>query len=63
MYNDVMPGDSVHIRLEWGKGKLITATVLSKEQLGHKGKDVVGYIDDNGQERWAYFNQIVRVLT
>ena len=60
--NDVNEGDQVVIRSGFGNESPETVTLTGVEFNGKNGRDTVEYVDKNGTSRWAYTDQIDRIV-
>ncbi len=61
--DDVNEGSVVRIRSGFGTEAPETVTLSGVEYNGKNGRDTVDYIDKNGTSRWAYTDQIERIIT
>jgi hydrogenase maturation factor len=61
--NDVNEGDRVVIRSGFGSEAPEIVTLEGVEFNGKNGRDTVNYTDNKGNGRWAYTDQIVRIIT
>ena len=56
-------GSVLRVRGGFGTGAAKTVTLVGVEHEGKNGRDVIEYIDKDGEEHWAYLDQIVSVIT
>ena len=61
--DDVEVGSVVRIRSGFGTEGPETVTLLGVEFNGKNGRDTCDYVDRNGANRWAYTDQIERIIT
>jgi hypothetical protein len=61
--NDVRTGSVVVVRSGFGSESPETVTVLGFEYDGKNGLATIDYTDKSGDGRWAYLNQIQRVIS
>ena len=61
--DDVEIGSVVRIRSGFGLESPETVTLLGVEFNGKNGRDTVDYVDKDGANRWAYTDQIERIIT
>ena len=58
--NNIGPGSVVKVKT-W-ENTVVIGTVDDVDYEGKNGMATFGYVMDNGEGRWAYFNQIADVI-
>lgn len=61
-FEDVRAGSRVVIRSGFGSEPAETVTLDNVEEDIKNGRAGCDYVDRNGETRWAYLSQIVRVV-
>ena len=57
------PGTVLVVRSGFGSSAPETVTLEGVEYEGKNGRTTIDYVDKDGDGRWAYADQIVRVIT
>ena len=60
--NDIDIDSEIMVKPDFGMGNSVKATVTDIEPNGKNGRDTIGYITVGGIEKWAYMDQVVRVI-
>ena len=60
---DIRLGSVIRIRGGFGLDAPETVTIDCVEADGKNGRATIGYTDNNGDGRWAYLDQIQKVIT
>ena len=61
--NDVRTGSVVVVRSGFGSESPETVTIEGFEYDGKNGRATIDYTDKSGEGRWAYLDQIQRVIS
>jgi hypothetical protein len=56
-------GSVVRVKGGFGSESASTVTLVGVEYDGKNGRDTIDYLDEDGDGRWAYTDQIVNVIT
>jgi hypothetical protein len=59
---DLKIGSTIMVRPDFGMSNSVKATVTDIEKNGKNGRDTIGYETSPGNDRWAYMDQVVRVV-
>jgi hypothetical protein len=60
--NDIDIDSEIMVKPDFGMGNSVWAKVTDIEPEGKNGRDTIGYETRNGDGRWAYMDQVVRVI-
>lgn len=60
--DDINDGSVIMVRGSWGREAPVRATVIDIDTEGKNGKPVISYLRQDGEEKWAYMNQVTQVV-